>query len=114
MPENQQFCQICGRGVITNRESMYQCGYCHKTVCGKCFSHERRACVQCTPEQVRKDQERGVKDIERGERRQGKERCLGGGIFIIVPSIILIFLGVPLAAVGVGIGVVLVVHGLIP
>jgi hypothetical protein len=44
----QVFCDICSRGVLVWRESMYKCPDCGKQVCHACFHSPHRQCVECS------------------------------------------------------------------
>lgn len=50
MPEQrpvQVFCDICSRGVLVWKESMYRCPGCGKQVCADCFDRKHRKCHAC-------------------------------------------------------------------
>jgi hypothetical protein len=44
----QVFCDICSRGVLVWRESMYKCPDCGKQVCSGCFDGPHRQCMDCS------------------------------------------------------------------
>ncbi len=43
----QQFCEVCSRGVILSRESLFKCIQCGKVVCRNCFHAQQKQCDDC-------------------------------------------------------------------
>lgn len=43
----QVFCDICSRGVLVWKESMYRCPACSRQVCAECFDRNLRKCAVC-------------------------------------------------------------------
>jgi hypothetical protein len=43
----QVFCDICSRGVLIWKESMYKCQRCGKQVCHTCFDTSLKQCLEC-------------------------------------------------------------------
>jgi hypothetical protein len=43
----QVFCDVCSRGVLVWKESMYRCPACGKQVCVDCFDRNLRKCHAC-------------------------------------------------------------------
>ncbi len=77
----QVFCDICSRGVLVWRESMYKCPTCGKQVCFGCFDTSHRQCVDCSrpvreaeemnrllARQAAEEQEREAERIRRANR----------------------------------------------
>jgi hypothetical protein len=52
----QVFCDICSRGVLVWRESMYKCPKCGKQVCHTCFHPPHKMCVECSRPQREADE----------------------------------------------------------
>lgn len=43
----QVFCDICSRGVLIHKESIYKCKKCGKQVCVDCFDRGFIICKEC-------------------------------------------------------------------
>lgn len=61
----QQFCEVCSRGVILGRESVYKCAGCGKIVCRDCFHPQQRQCDECFATSLEEQRRvRLVEDVE--------------------------------------------------
>lgn len=92
----QVFCDICARGVLVWKESMYRCPVCGRQVCVECFDRSLRKCAVCgAPEReqlrlqrenaARLDEERRLAALQ-ARRIQALWGGIIGGILFIAGS----------------------------
>lgn len=86
----QVFCDICSRGVLVWRESMYKCPDCGKQVCSSCFDSAHRQCMDCSrPKREAEELERilvrqAAEEQEREAERIRRANRLWIGILSVV------------------------------
>ncbi|MDM7993542.1 MAG: hypothetical protein QUS11_09525 [Candidatus Fermentibacter sp.] len=70
----QLFCEVCSRGVILGRESVYKCAVCGKIVCRDCFHTPQKQCDECFAAFLEEQRRvRLVEDVE-SHRLEEEER----------------------------------------
>lgn len=74
----QVFCDICAKGVIVHKQSMYKCKKCGKQVCVVCFDRGLKQCLECAnpilfQEKKMQEQERRKRELEESFQRKLKK-----------------------------------------
>ncbi|MCK5116888.1 MAG: hypothetical protein KAR44_09830 [Candidatus Aegiribacteria sp.] len=129
----QIFCDICSKGVLVHKSSMYKCRVCGKQVCNSCWVSKYNKCRLCAKSEIEKENKiqeiknkAVVRERENKERTRKQEeaelirlenRASNTGCFILIIAFLIFLPGMPLLVnkvpwwLTVGTAVILAIYG---